>query len=485
MTRTPSTLSRDACKPRFATERTDRQSAGGECEAIAIELGVPLMPWQRQVLDVALEYESDLDAPGGRRYTYRECLFGTPRQSGKSTLAVVKWLHRCVLESSARAERLRVSYSMQSGHDARRKLMEDYLPMVEDSSFWHAVSKVRRASGFESIIFRNGSSVDCLATGKSSGHGRTLDEAWLDEAMHDADDRREQAVFPTMATRRNAQLFITSTAGTDESLYWRRKVDTGRKLVVDGETEGTCYFEWGFGDEDCDPYDEDVWWQTHPALGRTIPIEVLRHASKSMREDEFRRAFGNQWTRTDNRVIDWSAWVECRNPEAYVDGDLWIAIDVNANRDGASICSASAGPDRGDITVELIDRQDGIGWVVERSIGLWTRHNPRAIIVDGTGPIGALIPELERAGLPLQIVGGGDMPRACGAFYDHILERRLRVRPNNDLDAAVAAAQKRIRSDAFTWMRRSNSGDISPLVAATLATWGIAGNPQHEQVWLY
>lgn len=470
---------RPTCLPRFATLRTDRPSLGAQAEAIALELGQALMPWQRQVLDVALEYEPDDDYPMGRRFVYREIVFGTPRQSGKSFLLLIKFLHRLILCGNGQS----CIYSMQTGSDAARKLMDDWLPMIQDSPFDAAISHIRRSMGARMIRFRTGSTLELLASGKAAGHGRTIDEAALDEVMADVDDRREQAVIPAMLTRPNAQLLITSTAGTEESLYWRRKVDKGRELCRDEVLDEVAYFEWS-ADEEADPYDEDVWWSCMPALGISQSIANVKHAAKTMQEFEFRRAMLNQWTAHDDKVIDWAAWVECRSVHGAIGADMVLAFDVNKERTATSICSASLGSD-GIVDVELIQRDEGITWVINRLVELRDRHMPMKILVDGNGPAGALVPELERAGLTLSIVNGAELPKACGSFYDHILSRRLRVRPNDVLDSAVSSASKRIRGDAFIWQRSTLVADISPLVTATLAAWGVTGDPNHGALWLY
>jgi hypothetical protein len=374
-------------------------------------------------------------------------------------------------------------YSMQTGSEAARKLLDDWLPMIDDSDFRHAVAKVRRVTGGEGLHFKNRSTLEIMRTAKSSGHGRTLDEAIIDEAMHDHDDRREQAVMPAMLTRRNAQSWITSTAGTDESLFWRRKVDLGREAARNGVVEGLAYFEWSAPDE-CDPYDEDMWWLVMPALGLTQPIESVRHLARTMREEEFRRAMLNQWTRTDLKVIDWAAWVECRNPRGQIAADMVLALDVNKDRTAASTCAASRGSD-GLIDIELIDYHDGLTWLVPRVVELRDRHMPMKVLVDGNGPAAAYIPELERAGVEVTVVGGAELPRACGAFYDSVTARTLRVRPNPRLDDAVAGAAKRIRGDSFVWQRSTLTADISPLVCATLAMWGIAGDPNSGALWMF
>lgn len=472
-------VKRPTCLPRFATLRTDRPTLGNQMQAIACELGQPMMPWQCQIADVALEYELDDDYPMGIRFVYREVGFGTPRQSGKSFLLLIKFLHRVILCGNGQS----CIYSMQTGSDAARKLMDDWLPMIQDSPFDAAISHIRRSMGARMIRFKTGSTLELLASGKAAGHGRTIDEAALDEVMADVDDRREQAVIPAMLTRPNAQLVITSTAGTDESLYWRRKVDKGRELVGEGVTSEVAYFEWSAPDE-CDPYDEDVWWGCMPALGISQSVANVRHAARTMQEFEFRRAMLNQWTARDDKVIDWTKWVECRSTHGSIGTDMVLAYDVNKERTSASIAAASMGND-GVVDVEMIQRDDGIAWLVPRLVELRDRHYPMKIVVDGTGPGAAMIPELERAGITVHPVAGNQLPRACGMIYDRILESRLRVRPNDALDTAVGGAAKRIRNDSFVWVRSTLAHDISPLYTATLAVWGVAGDPNHGALWLY
>jgi hypothetical protein len=221
-----------------------------------------------------------------------------------------------------------------------------------------------------------------------------------------------------------------------------------------------------------------------PALGYTQTIAAVRHAAKTMREEDFCRAMLNMWTRTDEKVIDWSAWVECRNPHGSIQGNVVLSVDINKARTGAAICAASRGAD-GLVDIELIEQEEGLGWIIPRMIDLQHRHAPYRVMVDGTGPMGALIPELERNGIPLHIVGGKELPAACGSFYDHVLERRLRIRPSDVLDSAVASAAKRVRGDAFVWQRATSTADIVALYCATLALWGVAGDPNHGAMWLY
>jgi hypothetical protein len=183
-------------------------------------------------------------------------------------------------------------------------------------------------------------------------------------------------------------------------------------------------------------------------------------------------------------VIDWAAWIECRNSHAKIAKEMVLAVDMNKERTAASICAASWGKD-GLVDVELIERNEGITWITNRLLELRDRHFPLKIVIDGSGPIGALIPEFERAGLDLDPLTAGELAKACGGFYDRIMARTLRVRPNELLDEAVSGAAKYMRGDSFIWRRSTPACDISPLVCATLACWGMAGESSHGALWMY
>ena len=64
-----------------------------------------------------------------------------------------------------------------------------------------------------------------------------------------------------------------------------------------------------------------------------------------------------------------------------------------------------------------------------------------------------------------------DVVRACGDFHDAANNARLAHRGDDRLTDAVKAATKRRVADAWAWRR--GGADVSPLIAATLAHWGV------------
>lgn len=420
------------------------------------------MPWQRLVADVGLELKED------GRLAYREVVVSVMRQHGKSTLVLCFEAERCF----AWSEPQRVAYTAQTGWDARRKLIDDHAPqLLAVPAFRKLIGDeakpkgggVFRGTGNEHIAWAGtGSRIDVPSSSSGAGHGKTIDLGVIDEAWKDEDDRREQALLPAMATRDNAQLLLPSTAGTDASVYLRRKVEAGRHAAETDPGSGIAYFEWSIP-EDADIDDPEVWWAHMPALGRTISVDVVHHARKSMSENEFRRAFGNQWTAGEHeRVIPDELWEQVQDAQASPAAPLCFAFDVLPDRSAGAIVVAGGG------AVEVVEAGPGASWIVSRLeeiVGAWSGE----VVIDGGGPALSLAQELELRGVPVTQLSSPEVAASCARFYDSVADEGVRVRPHDALDAAVAGVAKRPTGDRFVWSRSASTADITPLMAASLA----------------
>lgn len=439
--------------------------------AIATKLGTPLMPWQRQVVDTALEFD-----PATGLLVHREVVVTVPRQAGKTTLllSVMTW-------RALQWQNQRIVYTAQTAQDARHKWRDEHVPMLEQSQF-DPLFEVRQSNGSEAVRWKNGSLQTIVATTEKAGHGQSLDLAVIDEAFAH-DNRLEQSLKPAMITREQPQLWIISTAGTASSSWLRSKVDRGRETCTTGEPNGMAYFEWSASDDD-DPTSDDTWLRCHPALGHTISLDALRADFASMELAEAERAYLNRWTAASvASPIPVSTWNRREDGDMELGGDLVFAVDFAPDRSSASI--AAAGPVDERHGVELVDHRNGTEWVVSRCIELWDRWSPAAMVVDGAGPAGSVIADLEAAGINVVVTSGRDMAQACGRIFDAVLNDRLVHRNQPPLTAAVTGAAKRKLGDAWAWSRSSSAVDISPLVAATLALWGttsIAAKPAADPV---
>lgn len=434
------------------------------------------MPWQRLVADVANEV-----MPNGLP-AFREVIVSVPRQAGKTQWVLVTELERCLLRGKVQ----KVAYTAQTGSDARKKLLDDQWPEIEQSPLKAGVRRVHRAQGNEAVIFKSGSRIDVLASSVSAGHGKTLDLGVIDEAFDDIDDRREQAMLPAMITRPDAQLIIVSTMGTDASVYLNRKVDMGRSMASAGETHGVAYFEWSIPEgEDLD--DPDVWWEFLPAMGATQSEPAISHARQTMTDGEFRRAFGNQRTHSEERVIPELTWrLVCRT-DVVPQGQLVFGVEVSADREWSAIAVCGAT----DLArLELLDRRPGVQWVVPEVVRLIKEHGG-SVVVDKRSPAGSLTPEIQSAGVRrIHELQPGEVTKACAAFYDDVAagptKIQVRVTPNFEvLDNALTGAAKQIVGDEWKWSRKG-SADITALMASTLALWqATRGTTRRAGVQIY
>jgi hypothetical protein len=431
------------------------------------------MPWQQQVLDVALEVD------GAGRFVYRDVTLTVPRQQGKSLACLTLILFRALSEPKQN-----IRYTAQTGADARKKMLDDWVPELVHTPFADTY-RPRLQSGHEALIFNNGSHVGLVATTQKAGHGGTLDLAVLDEAFAHPDARLEQALRPAMVTRPQPQFWVVSTAGTPAgSPYLLEKVERGRALANAGVDTAACYFEWSAG-EDSDPGDEATWWSCMPALGHTVSVQSVRSDFRAMDVNEFQRSHLNKWTVAKLQpVISPDAWRALADRTSVPGEPLVFAFDTTPERSWSSVAAASHRPD-GRIHLELIDHQPGTGWVVPRLKELADRHDPAAIYVENRGPAGALVDEAERAGLNVTGVTRSDHAEACGQLFDAVSQGTLVHLDDPNIVTALDGATKGAVGDAWAWSRRSSSVDISPLVAFTLAHFAARRNPERQTVGVW
>jgi phage terminase large subunit-like protein len=282
--------------PTSATPRTDRPTYGGDVAETARMLGTPFMGWQSLAADRGMEHEAG-------RLVYREVDLSIDRQAGKSTLILAVAVRRML----AAPDRW-LTYTSASRLAARRKLLRVWWPLIARSPLRDMFS-VSKGTGSESLDCVNGSTLLLLSGDEASGHGDSIDTAFLDEAWS-LTEASEQAVRPAMAARPNGQLWVVSTAGNRKSTYWRSKVDAGRTAAELGLTEGTCFIEWA-APLDSDVTDPATWPTFMPAMDRTISMETVAADLASMKLSEWRRAYANQWPdETDEgwKVIPRDVW---------------------------------------------------------------------------------------------------------------------------------------------------------------------------------
>jgi hypothetical protein len=470
------------CPPRWGTpRRPEYPTLGGKAAKVMERLGYPPMPWQRYVLDVALEID-----PATGRFAYREVGLSVPRQQGKTQQILGLMVHRI-----AAWHRQNVVYGAQTRGMARTRWEDEFIETL-DGSVLNGRYRTRKNNGNEAIIWSSTrSKLGITSNTEKAGHGPPLDLGVIDEAFAHEDDRLEQAMSPAMLTRPMAQLVWASAGGTEKSLWLNKKRQRGRELVEElwetGQHGRVAYFEW-FAPDDMDRADPATWRATLPALGFTVTEETIQAELEKLDWVEFDRAYLNRTRRAvppQDPNIPVGAWPTIADPASSPGPDVALALDVSADRSSSSIGVASLRRD-GRVHLELVDRRAGTDWVAPALARLVLLHRPVAVAVSATGsPASALIDELVAAGIDspvdkdrpqrgdLIVLRTGDTVEACGQLVDAINQGTAVHLDQAPLTAAVNGARTRSVGDAWVLHRKGSLTDIAPLCAVTWARWAL------------
>lgn len=464
-------------EPRFATKRDEtRETLGPQVMKVMEALGYRPMPWQRELASIAYELDSD------QSLAYSEVIAVVPRQAGKTSLALGVQVHRATAMRKRLESPQRSLYLAQKGLDARNKLVEEHLPILQASRFAPHFTSILR-TGNEGIQWNNGSYHHVGAPTAKAGHGGTLDLVQIDEAFVHATNDIEQGVKPTMITRESSQMWIVSAAGNEKSIYLKNKVEMGRETVRQGLQEGICYVEFSADENEDDLEDPQIWAQVHPAIGHTIKAKDLKADFRSMPREEFNRAYLGIWSKkTKPRVVPAEKWDECANVELVPLDPVCFALDVAFDRSSACISVAGRSND-GRIVVEVLRHEQGTGWVVEAVQFLLSKYRNSTISVDPGSSAGSLLPFFERQNINPRLLTTQDVGRSAGFFVDQVNDRKLVHRDDFALNVALGGATQRKIGDKWGW-GRTPGVDITPLVSCTFAAWALETAPPARKLWI-
>lgn len=454
--------------PEFVT------SAGPEAMEVAGLVGIVPDDWQEFTLTGALGERAD------GSWSAPTVGLVVARQNGKGTDLEIRELHGLFVLGES------INHTAHQQKTATNHF-ERLLRLIESCpDFDRQVLRAPKGKGLEAIHLRGGNVIFFATRAGGAGRGLTFDLLVYDEAMYLSEQDRS-SLAPTMSAR--------SMGGEIQTWYVGSAVDQQdpaqdgvpfaqvREQGIAG-ADGVAYFEFSApGDNPSDVpadvlADTEMWALANPALGKRIShdwVERERTVEMSSRSFAVERLSIGDWPDTSDagkRVIAADVWDALEDRQSTALDPVCFAFDVSPDRSMASIAAAGRRED-GKVHVEVVERRRGTGWVVGRAEELLASHPNSGLICDGAGPAGSLLPEFRDEP---RTVTAGEHARACGMFFDAATpeEDNLRHLGTRELSNALAGARKRSLGDAWAWSRKSSSVDISPLVACTLAYWGVA-----------
>ena len=469
-------------------------SAAEECLDLARSVELHLLPWQEFAIRVILAR-----APvehGRMLWAALEAAILVARQNGKGEILLALELYWLFL--------MRERLIIHTAHEFKTA-QEAFIRLkgVIDNYDWlrARVSRERTSHGEEGYALLpkfGGGRLRFLARSRSSGRGFTGDKLIFDEAQ-ELSALTVDAAMPALSARHDPQIVSAGTVPgpRNDSSYWTRLMRRGRRVTPNpGEVldpGGLAWMEWNIGESHPDYDDPAALAAGNPSLGVLITERFARAERGSLSHAGFGRERLNLWSMAPvTMVIPEDVWLALVDDGSQMVGRFAFGVECPPDLSSAVIAAAGRRAD-GAWHVEVVEQHDGTAWLPARLAEL-TRQNEdiAAVVMDPGSPAGALIEDVETEGVTVQTVSTREHAQACGMLYSRATEEdergdlALRLRHLGDpvlLDALRVATKRPGPQGTWLWNRVESGADISPLVAVTLAGFGLASLPEEEDPW--
>lgn len=510
------------CHP-LTGELLPKWTHGPAAIAFAEELlHMNLFPWQKWLLNHALELVENPDRPGHFLYRFRTVIVMVARQNGKTTVEVVLALwHIYALESGT------VIGTAQDLDNAGRAWKDAVALAENDDELAEMIEDIYQAHP-KCLTLTNGCEYRIAAAHRRGARGFPGDLILLDELREQQNWDSWAAVTNTMNARPKAQAWAFSNAGDALSVVLRylRALSHQELGWPDGEDDKELLEEGGAADLFSDLDIEDLpegWdelttgffeWSAPPTAKRS-DMDALAQSNPSL--NHFETTEFCPTTRTllahlktdppgtyDMEVLcrfvalaeggpfPEGAWQDTLDPNAIPapDASRVICVEVSSRRHQTYIARAAFRAD-GVAVVGMARDQPGTDWV-----GKYLKDNIDSIdaIVFRTesgSPSLTLYDDLANdEKTDYEIVDklvewkGADIGTGHSDMFDRLRDKTIKHLPHKPLDMAATSAAVQVQpAGGFRVDIRNSPTDTAALFAAMGALWGLENVPDQESIY--
>lgn len=450
---------------------------GEKAVELARRFGVTLMPWQQDQVMLALATDQE------GRWMHTNVVLLCPRQNGKSLILEVIILYRLFVLHH------QIVFSAHQWRTA--KSIRNRLWRRIKAKKWAARRLVRNTASAGEAEMETAEGGKLQFSTRSNDMGRGFDQIdllLLDEA-YNLDSGELDAVAPTQLAAEDPQTYYTSSAVNRDKHPKGEELSRIRDRALAGESEGMLFSEFCAPDG-ADRDDPWTWKLANPSYG--FPKLVDAKKMRSMRS-----------TLTDNgfdvEMLGWGRWFEFGGDE---DEDLVLPRDrfealevadpvkvgdvvlaVESVPDGSRVAFASAGRTSRGVHVQL--RPGGESFSVDEAVGVISRfvdaYQPAAVVLDKGAPASVLMEPLQAVGIDPVGATGGQVSAAFRAFRQAVIDGTVTHDEAPAWGEQLSVARLRNDNPAYPAINRF-AGDVSDLIAATLAVWGLSRWVAESQV---
>lgn len=428
-------------------------------ETGAAMLGIELHPHQHELGEL-------LDA--GEEMTAVQW----PRRAGKTTSVWAWMLGRCQDEPETQ-----IVTTAQSGVKARDRFLSMMRVIERRAPESDGGPHIYKGAGHESFDFANGSRLWVVAPKSESVRGDAAHVVYVDEPQELDPDHSldlQQAVMPLFDTVDGGQIVLSGTPGPVRAGWYWKSLQVGlaertgcvRGQFAPGHAVSVFAAEPG---DDID--DESVWRRVHPGLtcGMT-KIETLRARRAAMSPLAFSMEYLGVWPgQDDGRAIPEKLWAAAAGGFAPRPSRFALAFDVSPDSSVASLVAAWRDDD-GVGHVELLEQGDPRA-VGKEALRVALKHRAQ-VAYDEIGANLEVADGLSRARPKPKLSPQkmGSVVTAASSMMTALRAGEFRHPDQAALNAAAeGVAWRTIGDSGQLFGRRASAGDVTAIVAASLA----------------
>lgn len=449
--------------PRIQTKPVEAPSLGIEVAEFAKAIDMPLLDWQRYVIDEASKVKDN-------KFIHKTALFIVSRQNGKTHLLRMRILAGLFLWD----QKLQIATAQN-----RDVALETFRQVVEvvDNYDWlrKKVRAVTRSNGREEILLKNGSRYKIIAPSAGGARGLSADTVYLDEARQHKTTEAFAALAYTMQARPNPQLWVTSNAGDIHSVVLNSLRERALHKIDKDTDDDIMYMEWS-AHKDRRLGDVEGWREANPALGKTIQLETLK-ARMSDPPEIIQTEMLCQWVTTMSSVFPTGSWNQCAQATLELKNDrpTWLGLEISPERDYWALCGAQVMDDKSIAVglMEYVESETAIDdLLIASRVADWAKkYNSETVIANRfTGD--SVVAKLRQAGIKAEVIQGAKYYQACDESLGAMSGGRLIHANQPELTNAVNSCTKRT-NDSGAWYimrRKASTAAIAMVLAISKAT---------------
>lgn len=446
-------------KPTAAVIIPYKQSKGKE--AIEIYKRTKRKPHEWQKL-----LTKDLMARRGKLWTHSKFGYSVSRRNGKNEIVAIRELWG--LDNGEQI--LHTAHRTSTSHAAWERLCQLLAEAgyIEGEDF-----KSYKQFGFESItMLKTRGRINFRTRSSKGGLGEGYDLLVIDEAQEYTDDQ-ESALKYVISASPNPQTIMCGTpptpvsSGTVFTKY--------RKAVLGGCKNSWGWAEWSV-EEQSDPYDKDLWYETNPSLGLTLTERAIQDEIGPDEIDFNVQRLGLWLKYNQKSAISKIEWEELQ-VEALPKLKGSLCIGIKYGHDGKHVALSVAVKTEDDrIFVEVVDCRDiraGTDWIIAF---LKQSKHVASVAIDGANGQALLAKEMKDVKLKEPILPTvRDFIAANAEFERGIYSKRLCHADQPSLTQCVSNCEKRSigANGGFGYRALQEGIEIALMDSAILAYWQV------------